>query len=67
MCDPGFFETNCRAKCSYPYFGVDCQERCDCTENLCNVSIGCLTQASGSKSLSNITCRFLNRRSELLV
>lgn len=30
-CDPGFFETNCRAKWSYPYFGVDCQERCDCT------------------------------------
>lgn len=60
-CDPEFFGTNCRAKCSYPYFGIDCQERCDCTENLCNVSIGCLTLASGSASVSNITCRYSNR------
>lgn len=50
------------AKCFYPYFGVNRQERCNCTETLCNVSFGCLTLAPVSESISYTTCRYSNHR-----
>ncbi|XP_062600201.1 multiple epidermal growth factor-like domains protein 10 [Saccostrea cucullata] len=40
-CLPGYTGVNCNQTCPYPLYGVGCQTKCDCKENLCDASIGC--------------------------
>lgn len=44
---PGYIGENCRGKCTYPYYGVDCQGECDCDEDSCDFSTGCTNMTKG--------------------
>ncbi|XP_062594194.1 protein draper-like [Saccostrea cucullata] len=41
-CLPGYSGTNCSQPCPYPFYGDWCQGKCDCDNNTCDVSVGCL-------------------------
>nr|XP_034335683.1 multiple epidermal growth factor-like domains protein 6 isoform X2 [Crassostrea gigas] len=41
-CDVGFYNTTCSSPCPYPTYGRDCQNICNCTQNMCNIVQGCL-------------------------
>lgn len=43
----GYFGWNCSIRCHYPNYGVDCQEICDCYEDLCDISVGCILRTTG--------------------
>lgn len=38
---PGYIGLNCSNKCPYPYYGEKCKERCNCSNDTCDVSTGC--------------------------
>lgn len=44
---PGYSGINCTWLCPYPQYGVKCQRTCNCSENLCNVSTGCIGSTTG--------------------
>lgn len=50
---PGYNGINCTTVCPYPLYGVDCQQLCNCTKDLCNVSNGCVGPTTG-KDIENI-------------
>lgn len=41
-CSVGFYGTDCATKCIYPTYGEDCQSRCQCSDETCHFSKGCL-------------------------
>lgn len=41
-CIPGYTGLNCTSICPYPTYGDRCQGYCDCTNDMCDVSMGCL-------------------------
>lgn len=41
-CSVGFYGTDCATKCIYPTYGEDCQSRCQCSDENCHFSKGCL-------------------------
>ncbi|XP_062570040.1 uncharacterized protein LOC134232095 [Saccostrea cucullata] len=41
-CPPGYIGVNCSMACRYPGYGKYCQEQCNCSQELCDISIGCL-------------------------
>lgn len=49
-CIPGYVGENCLGKCTYPYYGMDCQNQCDCDENRCDFSTGCTNFTKGFAS-----------------
>lgn len=36
----GYVGENCRGKCLYPYYIVDCHGQCDCDKERCDFSTG---------------------------
>uniref|UniRef100_K1PXJ5 Multiple epidermal growth factor-like domains 6 n=1 Tax=Magallana gigas TaxID=29159 RepID=K1PXJ5_MAGGI len=42
-CMQGFTGDNCSSRCPYPTYGRDCQELCNCSKDMCDVSTGCLS------------------------
>lgn len=46
---PGYNGINCTSFCPYPQYGQDCQGSCDCTKDLCDVSIGCIGSTTGKQ------------------
>lgn len=44
---PGYSGVNCSLNCPYPYYGVDCQRKCNCNSDLCDISTGCIDQTTG--------------------
>lgn len=40
-CMPGYNGVNCSIPCPYPFFGNQCQRKCICIENVCDVTSGC--------------------------
>lgn len=40
-CHPGYVGRFCRARCIYPYYGEECEKQCNCSEPICDVTIGC--------------------------
>lgn len=44
----GYSGVNCSSLCPYPYYGKDCQRKCDCSRELCNVSTGCIVGLKGN-------------------
>nr|XP_034333983.1 cell death abnormality protein 1-like [Crassostrea gigas] len=40
-CMPGYSGINCTSLCPYPQYGVDCQRKCNCSKDRCDVSTGC--------------------------
>lgn len=44
---PGYSGVNCTADCPYPTYGDNCQDLCDCDEDICNVSTGCTQITTG--------------------
>lgn len=47
-CMPGYNGVNCSSPCPYPFYGVDCQSTCNCSRNLCDVSMGCVDGLVGN-------------------
>lgn len=41
-CPPGFIESGCTLKCSFPYYGQGCVMICECLEDLCDFMSGCI-------------------------
>lgn len=46
-CISGYVGENCRVKCFYPYYGMNCQGQCDCDEKRCDFSTGCINLTKG--------------------
>lgn len=40
-CMPGYNGANCSIPCPYPFFGNQCQQKCTCIKDLCDVTSGC--------------------------
>lgn len=40
-CMPGYVGLNCTTKCPYSTYGERCQGYCYCSNNTCDVSLGC--------------------------
>lgn len=47
-CMPGYSGINCTSVCPYPQYGIDCQRKCNCSEDTCDVSTGCQQITTGS-------------------
>lgn len=43
----GFTGDNCSSRCPYPTYGRDCQELCNCSKDMCDVSTGCQSFTTG--------------------
>lgn len=41
-CLPGYSGVNCSLSCPYPSYGVECQQSCNCIQDSCDVSTGCI-------------------------
>lgn len=52
-CMPGYTGLNCTTKCPYPTYGERCQGYCDCSNNACDVSFGCI-------EITTSACMFLD-------
>nr|XP_034333563.1 multiple epidermal growth factor-like domains protein 10 isoform X2 [Crassostrea gigas] len=50
-CISGYGEVNCSSPCPYPYYGVGCQKTCNCSRNLCDVSMGCIDGLKTTRQL----------------
>lgn len=46
-CMSGHTGENCTLKCTYPSYGVRCQELCKCDERYCSATTGCIEPISG--------------------
>nr|XP_022286422.1 multiple epidermal growth factor-like domains protein 10 isoform X2 [Crassostrea virginica] len=42
-CTPGYTGLNCTIRCPYPSYGENCQRKCNCSKEDCDVSTGCRT------------------------
>lgn len=40
-CPVGFTGKYCEKQCSYPHYGIGCQQSCSCSKPRCNASTGC--------------------------
>lgn len=47
---PGYTGENCLTPCPYPYYGVDCQKECKCSNGSCDISTGCISLTTESKT-----------------
>ncbi|XP_062587008.1 cell death abnormality protein 1-like [Saccostrea cucullata] len=48
-CLPGYSGDYCSQSCPYPFYGDECQGKCDCDNEACNVSTGCKIVITGKK------------------
>lgn len=46
-CSPGYLGKKFRGKCTYPYYGEECQGQCDCDKDSCDVPAGCRNTSRG--------------------
>lgn len=40
-CEKGKHGFYCEKRCLFPYYGTDCQSRCQCAETYCHYADGC--------------------------
>lgn len=40
-CPLGYIGRYCDIQCTFPYYGVDCQQTCACSPSKCNFTSGC--------------------------
>lgn len=59
---PGYSGLNCTTKCPYPLYGYRCQGFCDCGNDTCDVSTGCITITSGILQFMKIFCEELYKK-----
>lgn len=43
-CLPGYFGENCSTTCLQGYYGNHCINRCECPDELCNATTGCVSE-----------------------
>ncbi|XP_062594114.1 uncharacterized protein LOC134255606 isoform X2 [Saccostrea cucullata] len=53
-CPPGYIGVNCSMACRYPGYGQYCQEQCNCSQELCDISTGCLGHNLNSLNQENV-------------
>ncbi|XP_062600200.1 uncharacterized protein LOC134261822 [Saccostrea cucullata] len=51
-CLPGYSGVNCSEPCPYPFYGDECQGKCDCDNYICDFSTGCIVGTSDDGSIS---------------
>lgn len=51
-CISGYFGKYCRARCVYPYYGDECEAQCNCSEPMCDATIGCKAVDEGNIQMS---------------
>lgn len=68
-CTPGYSGVNCSLPCPYPSYGVDCQQSCNCIQNLCDVSTGCMNSNKGKykHNIYFLKNRFANKCIKILI
>ncbi|XP_063402083.1 multiple epidermal growth factor-like domains protein 10 isoform X2 [Mytilus trossulus] len=60
-CPFGWKGDCCNEACNYQYFGVDCQEKCECENGICNhVTGNCTCQPGWTGKTCNDTCNYQN-------
>lgn len=47
-CMAGYIGRNCTSECPFPFYGIECQQKCNCNHSLCNISTGCIAAAMPS-------------------
>uniref|UniRef100_A0A8W8L810 EGF-like domain-containing protein n=1 Tax=Magallana gigas TaxID=29159 RepID=A0A8W8L810_MAGGI len=47
-CLVGYYGPNCSHKCPYPSYGHRCVLNCNCTEEMCDIKVGCEGRTSRS-------------------
>uniref|UniRef100_A0A8W8JIE8 Uncharacterized protein n=1 Tax=Magallana gigas TaxID=29159 RepID=A0A8W8JIE8_MAGGI len=45
-CTPGYTGPNCTAQCPYPTYEFACQGFCNCSNDTCNMSWGCISSTT---------------------
>ncbi|XP_061195766.1 uncharacterized protein LOC133203995 [Saccostrea echinata] len=50
-CPVGYMGLNCFMECRYPGYGKSCQEECNCSEELCDISTGCIDSPKNEEIL----------------
>lgn len=45
-CTPGYTGPSCTEECPYPTYGSACQGFCNCSNDTCNLSWGCITSTT---------------------
>ena len=40
-CKPGYFGDNCSSQCPFPSFGLQCLDKCNCSQSECDPELGC--------------------------
>ena len=53
-CLPGFYGSDCSETCRYPNYGYGCQQKCHCSEIICNSAKGCRSRELGKHSVNII-------------
>lgn len=48
QCMAGYIGRNCTSECPFPFYGIECQQKCNCNHSLCNISTGCIAAAMPS-------------------
>ncbi|XP_062573283.1 multiple epidermal growth factor-like domains protein 10 [Saccostrea cucullata] len=51
-CQNGYSGINCSEICQYPNYGEDCQNECNCTQEMCDPSKGCQDISTGNAHFS---------------
>lgn len=46
-CEMGYIGINCDVRCTFPFFGLDCQLICNCSEKNCDYANGCKQSTKG--------------------
>ncbi|XP_034335682.2 multiple epidermal growth factor-like domains protein 10 isoform X2 [Magallana gigas] len=63
-CDVGFYNTTCSSPCPYPTYGRDCQNICNCTQNMCNIVQGCLKDIEISENGTAVISKKIAQRKQ---
>nr|XP_022286565.1 N-acetylglucosamine-1-phosphodiester alpha-N-acetylglucosaminidase-like [Crassostrea virginica] len=43
-CEVGYYRENCSSRCPKGTYGIDCQEKCSCSEDECHFERGCFNE-----------------------
>ncbi|XP_062596687.1 uncharacterized protein LOC134258149 [Saccostrea cucullata] len=64
QCPLGYTGLNCSMECRYPGYGKSCQEQCNCSQELCDISTGCPDSPQNDKMLRDINSTESERESK---
>lgn len=66
-CPVGFTGKYCEKQCSYPHYGIGCQQSCSCSKRHCNVSTGCQFTNTGIWQIKKETTYWRHKHRWMLI